>query len=257
MSSSREPLILAIDQGTQSARALVFDPHGNLHAKARIPIEPYFSNQPGWAEQQPDVYWQAVCQACQQVMAEIGADKERLVGVTLTTQRGTVINLDANYQPLRPAITWLDQRIRPLDLELTARLRNSPAWKSKAKLLKQVPGVGKVTLFTLAGRLPELGLLNRGAIAALVGLAPFNDHSGKRRGHRYIRGGRTDVRNVLSMATLTAITHNPVIKATFERLTAAGKPFKVAMTACMRKLLTVLNAILKTNRPWENLAATP
>ena len=110
MVSSREPLILAIDQGTQSARALIFDPHGTLHAKARIPIEPYFSDQPGWAEQQPDVYWQAVCQACQQVMAEIGADKERLVGVTLTTQRGTVINLDANYQPLRPAITWLDQR---------------------------------------------------------------------------------------------------------------------------------------------------
>jgi transposase len=154
-------------------------------------------------------------------------------------------------------ITWLDQRIARLNLELTARLRNSPAWKSKTKLLKQVPGVGKVTVFTLMGRLPELGRLNRGAIAALVGLAPFNDDSGKRRGHRYIRGGRTDVRNVLYMATLTAIAHNPVIKATFERLTAAGKPFKVAMTACMRKLLTVLNAILKTNRPWKNLAETP
>jgi transposase len=154
-------------------------------------------------------------------------------------------------------ITWLDQRIRQLDIELTARLRSSPAWKSKAKLLKQVPGVGKVAVFTLAGRLPELGLLNRGAIAALVGLAPFNDDSGKRRGHRYIRGGRTDVRNVLYMATLTAISHNPVIRATFERLTAAGKPFKLAMTACMRKLLTILNAILKTNRPWKNLAETP
>lgn len=158
---------------------------------------------------------------------------------------------------IKEHITWLDQRIGQLDIELTARLRNSPAWKNKAKLLKQVPGVGKVTLFTLAGRLPELGLLNRGAIAALVGLAPFNDDSGKRRGHRYIRGGRMEVRNVLYMATLTAISHNPVIRATFERLTAAGKPFKLAMTACMRKLLTILNAILKTNRPWENLAETP
>lgn len=110
MVSSREPLILAIDQGTQSARALVFDVYGTLYAKARIPIEPYFSEHPGWAEQQPDVYWQAICDACQQVMAELGENQSRLVGVTLTTQRGTVINLDAKYQPLRPAMTWLDQR---------------------------------------------------------------------------------------------------------------------------------------------------
>jgi len=154
-------------------------------------------------------------------------------------------------------ITWLDRRIGQLDIALTARLRNSPLWQVKVKLLKAVPGVGKVTLFTLMGRLPELGRLNRGAIAALVGLAPFNDDSGKRRGHRSIRGGRMEVRNVLYMATLTATSHNPVIKAMFERLTTAGKPFKVAMTACMRKLLTILNAILKTNRPWKNILETP
>ena len=100
--------------------------------------------------------------------------------------------------------------------------------------------------------LPALGHLNRCDIAALVGLAPFADDSGERRGQRFIRGGRAEVRNALYMATLSATQHNPAIKAFFARLTAAGKPFKVAMTACMRKLLTILNAMLKTNQPWQS-----
>ena len=113
--------------------------------------------------------------------------------------------------------------------------------------------MGKVTIFTLLARLPELSRLNRGQIAALVGLAPFNDDSGKRRGQRYIRGGRCDVRCVLYMATLTAKQWNPAIKQFFERLIASGKPFKVAMTACMRKLLTIVNVVMKTQTPWANL----
>ena len=157
---------------------------------------------------------------------------------------------------LKEHIEWLDERIRQLDIDLTARLRSSSAWKVKADLLAGVPGVGKVTLFTLLARLPELGQLSRTRVAALVGLAPFNDDSGLRKGQRFIRGGRADVRSVLYMATLTAKTHNPAIKAMFTRLTAAGKPFKVAMTACMRKLLTILNAIIKNNTPWQPTIAT-
>jgi transposase len=152
---------------------------------------------------------------------------------------------------IKEHIEWLDARIARLDIDLTARLRTSAAWKVKVDLLKQVPGVGKVTIFTLLARLPELGQLSRGKVAALVGLAPFADDSGKRRGERHVQGGRAVVRQALYMAALTARTHNPVIKVMFERLTAAGKPFKVAMTACMRKLLIILNAIARTERPWQ------
>jgi len=102
--------ILAVDVGTQSVRALLFDPRGNLLAKSRVPIESYFSTQPGYAEQHPEVFWQAVCAACQQLWQIPGVDKDSLAGVALTTQRGTVINLDQNGQPLRPALSWLDQR---------------------------------------------------------------------------------------------------------------------------------------------------
>ena len=193
----------------------------------------------------------------QRELTELLDRRGQLVQMRAQEKAGLTRILPMGRASIHEHIKWLDRRIEQLDIELTARLRNSPLWQVKVKLLKPVPGVGKVTLFTLIGRLPELGLLNRGAIAALVGLAPFNDDSGKRRGHRYIRGGRTEVRNVLYMATLSARSHNPVIKAMFERLTAAGKPYKVAMTACMRKLLTILNAIVKTHQPWRNLSTTP
>ena len=162
----------------------------------------------------------------------------------------------ATVQPIaRESITehirWLDERIGKLDVDLTHRLRTSQAWKVKVDLLKAVPGVGKVTLFTLLARLPELGQLNRRGIAALAGLAPMAADSGQHRGKRFVQGGRAEVRAVLYMATLTATRHNPLIRVLFERLIAAGKPFKVAMTACMRKLLTILNAILKSQQPWN------
>jgi len=148
-------------------------------------------------------------------------------------------------------IAWLDKRIIKLEGDLGDRLKKSPVWCHKAALLDSVPGVGDVTTFSLLADLPELGTLNRQRIAALVGLAPFPDDSGKRIGTRYIRGGRTDVRCVLYMATLSAIQHNPPIKAMYERLTKAGKPFKLAMTACMRKLLTILNALIKKDQAWR------
>lgn len=148
-------------------------------------------------------------------------------------------------------IAWLDKCIAKLEADLGDRLRKSPVWCSKATLLDSVPGVGDVTTFSLLAQLPELGTLNRQKIAALVGLAPFSDDSGKRKGVRYIRGGRAHVRCALYMATLSAIKHNPPIKAMYDRLIKVGKPFKLAMTACMRKLLTILNAMLKTNQTWK------
>ena len=148
-------------------------------------------------------------------------------------------------------IAWLDKRIAKLEINLGDRLKKSPVWCHKAELLESAPGVGEVTTFSLLADLPELGTLNRQRISALVGLAPFPDDSGKRQGQRYTRGGRAEVRCVLYMATLSAKTHNPAIKAMFDRLIAAGKPFKLAMTACMRKLLTILNAMLKKNEPWK------
>jgi transposase len=157
---------------------------------------------------------------------------------------------------LKRHIQWLDEEIDQHETDMTQRLRTSEIWKQKVSLLKSAPGIGKVSLFTLLGRLPELGSLNRREIASLVGLAPFNDDSGKRLGQRYIRGGRMEVRNVLYMATITAIRHNPAIREFHTRLTAAGKPFKLAITACMRKLLTILNSMIKTGKAWENKMTT-
>ena len=148
-------------------------------------------------------------------------------------------------------IGWLDKRIGKLETDLGKRLKKSTVWCHKAELLESVPGVGDVTTFSLLADLPELGTLSRQKISALVGLAPFPDDSGKRQGKRYIRGGRAEVRCVLYMATLSARTHNPTIRVMFERLTEAGKPFKLAMTACMRKLLTILNAMLKKDQAWK------
>lgn len=148
-------------------------------------------------------------------------------------------------------IGWLDKRIAKIEDDLGKRLKASEVWCHKATLLDSVPGVGKVTTFSVLADLPELGTLSRQKISALVGLAPFPDDSGKRQGARFIRGGRAELRCVLYMATLSAKTHNPVIKDMFERLTEAGKPFKLAMTACMRKLLTILNAILKKDQLWK------
>jgi transposase len=148
-------------------------------------------------------------------------------------------------------IAWLGKRIAKLETDLGDRLKKSPVWCHKAALLESTPGVGEVTTFSLLADLPELGTLNRQKISALVGVAPFPDDSGKRQGKRYIRGGRAEVRCALYMATLSAIKHNSPIKAMYERLIAAGKPFKLAMTACMRKLLTILNALIKKDQAWR------
>lgn len=148
-------------------------------------------------------------------------------------------------------IAWLDKRIAEIDTDLTKRLRNSDVWRIKDDLLRGIPGVGAVTTLTVLAKCPELGTLNRREIAALTGVAPLANDSGKHRGKRFIWGGRADVRAVLYMAAVSAIRCNEPIKAFAERLKKAGKPPKVVIVACMRKLLTIMNSMLKNNEPWS------
>lgn len=145
----------------------------------------------------------------------------------------------------------LDRELKLVEARIAELLDRDDDWRAKLQLLKSVPGVGEATAATLIAELPELGQLNRQEIAALVGVAPMNCDSGKHRGQRHIIGGRQSVRNILYMATLTARTYNPLIRAMATRLTQAGKPFKVMMTACLRKLLTILNTMMRNNEPWR------
>jgi transposase len=156
----------------------------------------------------------------------------------------------AMRKSIKAHIDWLEKQIDKLDIDLTAGLRSSPAWRVKDELLRTFKGVGPMTSSTLVIALPELGQLDRRAIAALVGLAPFNCDSGVMRGRRSIYGGRSQVRTMLYMAATTAVRSNPVIRAFYERLKARGKPHKVAMVACMRKMLTILNAMVRQSTPW-------
>jgi transposase len=147
-------------------------------------------------------------------------------------------------------LRWLAAEISKIDKELESGLRASAVWRANENLLRTTPGVGPGTVHTMLLELPELGRLDRRKIAALVGVAPFNDDSGRHQGRRRIRGGRAPVRKMLYMATLAAVRHNPIIRAYYERLIGVGKKRKVALTACMRKLLTILNAMLKHQTPW-------
>jgi transposase len=151
---------------------------------------------------------------------------------------------------LRAHIRWLQRQLATLDTDLDQVIRTHPGWRVRDDLLRSAPGVGPILSVTLLGGLPELGTLSRGAIAALVGVAPWNRDSGRWRGARRCRGGRADVRAVLYMATLAAVRCNPALRAFYQRLLAAGKRKKVALVACMRKLLTILNAMVKTQTSW-------
>lgn len=152
---------------------------------------------------------------------------------------------------LKAHIAWLDKNIAGLDEDMGKRLRSCEIWRVKDDLLQSIPGVASVTSRSMLGGCPELGGLDRRAIAKLVGVAPLNHDSGKHRGQRHIWGGRADLRCVLYMATLSAMRCNPLIRPFAQRLKQAGKPKKVVIVACMRKLLTIMNAILRTNTPWS------
>jgi len=190
-------------------------------------------------------------------------EAERQALAALVTRRRQILTMLVAEQQrlgtaalaLRPRIeahiAWLRQERDDLDRALRHQVRQSPAWRADDELLQSVPGVGPVLATTLIAELPELGRLDRKQIAALVGVAPFNCESGILRGRRIIWGGRAQVRAALWMGTLVAVRHNPVIRAFYARLLAAGKAKKVALTACMHKLLTILNALLRQRTAWN------
>jgi transposase len=180
-----------------------------------------------------------------QLVEMLTAEKNRL-GAALATGAPSRVRTQ-----LREHIRWLEARVARSDGDLRDHLRSSPVWRAKDDLLRSVPGVGPVVSATLLATLPELGTLGRKQLAALVGVAPHNRDSGAFRGRRVVWGGRSATRAALYMATLVASRYNPVIRATYARLVAAGKPKKVALVACMRKLLTILNAILRDTTPWH------
>jgi transposase len=180
----------------------------------------------------------------QQLLAMLTMEKNRL------PQTRTRVRRDVQAH-----ITWLERRVAETDDDLRQAIEASPVWRVQEQLLQSVPGIGPVVSRTLLALLPELGQLNRKEIAALVGVAPLARDSGQWRGRRVIWGGRAAVRRVLYMAALVASRRNPVLKALYTRLVAAGKAKKVALVACMRKLLTILNAILHTGTPWHAAAA--
>ena len=176
-----------------------------------------------------------------QIVEILVAEKNRLAN---NRDRAVVKDLNAH-------ISWLERRLKSSDSELQRLLRSTPAWQERDDLLRSVPGVGPVLSLTLLAQLPELGHLNRRQIAKLVGVAPFNRDSGQWRGSRHVWGGRATVRSPLFMATLCAIRINPVIGSFYRRLIGVGKAPKVAIIACMRKLLTMLNIIIKTQTSWR------
>jgi transposase len=156
---------------------------------------------------------------------------------------------------LKAHIAYLERELRIADTELGTMIRRSPAWRERDDLLQSVPGVGPVLSRTLLAELPELGRLSRREIAKLVGVAPLSRDSGTLRGRRFVQGGRASVRAVLYMAALVATKRNAVIRAFYRRLLAVGKPKKLALVACMRKLLTILNTIARTRQPWRTETA--
>jgi len=152
---------------------------------------------------------------------------------------------------IKAHIGYMRRQLAKCDADIGGLVRHSPVWRTKDDLLQSVPGVGDATSHALIALLPELGTLNKKQIAALVGVAPFNRDSGTLRGRRTIWGGRVRVRNALYMAALVGMRHNPTLKALYARLRSAGKPGKVALVACMHKLLTIVNAMMRTGRAWD------
>jgi transposase len=184
-------------------------------------------------------------------LRELVTRRQQLVDMrTMESNRRRMLRSERASTSIQLMLDTIEKEIHKLDLEIKKHITKSPIWQKKADLLKSVPGIGNTTAPLLVVALPELGKLNRRQIASLVGLAPMNRDSGTLRGHRTIIGGRRMVRTALYMPTICAIRFNPIISRFYERLRTAGKPPKVAITACMRKLLIILNAIVRKNTPW-------
>ena len=179
--------------------------------------------------------------------------RRQLVGMLVAERHRLEHALPAVRRGICTHIRWLERQLSTVDRDLDDTIQQSPVWRAKEHLLRSVPGIGPVVSRTLLGELPELGRLNRQRIAALAGVAPLARDSGTLRGRRIVWGGRAPVRAALYMGALVATRRNPVIRAFYLRLVAAGKPKKLAFVACMRKLLTILNVMMRTNTGWREM----
>ena len=193
-----------------------------------------------------------VADADARTLAELVARRRQLVEmIGMERNRLRLVRARRVQKSLAATLRVLEAELARLDRDIDGTVRGSPVWRETEDLLTSVPGIGDITARTLIAELPELGRLDRRRIAALVGVAPVNRDSGQWRGHKAIAGGRVSVRNTLFMATLSAIRWNPVIRDHYARLVHAGRPKKLAIGACIRHLLTILNAILRTGTPWQ------
>ncbi len=191
--------------------------------------------------------------AATQLLADLVGRRRQIVEMLAAEhQRQTRLTARHLARSLTRLIAALERELAALDGDIDTAVRGSPAWREREDLLSSVPGVGPVIARTLIAELPELGSIGRKQIAALAGLAPYTRQSGRWKGKTFIGGGRKDVRRALFMGAMTARKHNPPLKAFYERLIAAGRPKMVALIAVARKLLTILNAIIKTKTPWQN-----
>jgi transposase len=187
----------------------------------------------------------------QELDALSGRRRQLVEMLTAEKNRHGAAATDTVQEKIKEHIDWLEEQIAELDEQLQGLLKCSPTWCAKDRILQSVPGIGSVVSVSLLAELPELGTLNRHQISKLVGVAPLNRDSGPLRGTRHIYGGRTRVRAMLYMATLSATRFNPVIKEFYQRLLAKGKPFKIAITACMRRLIVIINVMIRDRVTWK------
>ena len=186
------------------------------------------------------------------VLQDILLRRRQLLEMMVAEKNRLQMASEAVARRIAAHVRWLEKELSRVDRELDEAVRESETWRANEELLRSVPGVGPVLARTLLAELPELGTLPRRRLCALVGVAPFNRDSGTFRGKRQVWGGRAPVRAALYMGALVATRHNPLIREFYERLLAAGKPKKVALVACMRKLLSILNAVMRDRVPWHS-----
>jgi len=210
-----------------------------LDAQALVRFAQTLKPEPRSIASEQTLALQALIARRRQLVEMLGMERNRL----RTAHSGVRKSLQAS-------IRWLEKRLAEVDEDIDGALRECGVWREKVELLESVPGIARVISVNLVACLPELGELNRRQISALAGVAPFNRDSGRWQGRRSIYGGRPQVRRALYMAALVGARHNPVLRAFYQRLRSAGKPAKVALTACMRKLLVIVNTMLKTGKPW-------
>jgi transposase len=212
-----------------------------LDAQALVRFAQMLKPEPRPIAAEQTLALQALILRRRQLVEMLGMERNRL----RTAHRGV-------RKSLASSIRWLEKRLAEVDEDIDGALRQCGVWREKVALLESVPGIARVISVSLLASLPELGQLNRRQISALAGVAPFNRDSGRWQGRRSIYGGRPMVRSALYMAALVGARHNPVLKAFYQRLRGAGKPAKVALTACMRKLLVILNTMIRSGQRWQN-----